>query len=133
MQLYVTMSPYDRASLSEGRKAVKHWHAQHPAGAILVVLEGHAVISSGEVLWRNTARTGRKESYGYIPDVCRLTSTANQISQQNQIVAKVLGQDIFCNLLTENRLGLRGMIALVCGYAYHTEKSRESILNLVQK
>jgi hypothetical protein len=50
-----------------------------------------------------------------------------------QMVEKVLGQDIFSKLLIENQYGFRGMIALVCGYAYHTEKSRESVLGLVQR
>jgi hypothetical protein len=46
---------------------------------------------------------------------------------------KVLSPQIFEMLLTENRCGFHGMLALVCGYAYHEEKSRKAIQNLIEK
>jgi hypothetical protein len=51
----------------------------------------------------------------------------------SQIVAQALGDDICRPLLMENQYGFRGLLALVCGYVYHTEKSRTSIKNLIQK
>jgi len=61
------MSFYDRNSLTLGRKEIKDWHKKYPAGAVLVVIEGHAVINSGMVLLRNSRGN---ENYQYLSNVC---------------------------------------------------------------
>jgi hypothetical protein len=66
LQLCVQMSFYDRDSLTGGRKAIKDWHKKYPAGAVLVVIEGHAVINSGVVLLKNSRGN---ENYQYLPKV----------------------------------------------------------------
>jgi hypothetical protein len=68
------MSLYDRDSLSQGRKEIKIWHSQYPAGAVLIVIEGHAVIDCGQVLWLNSRG---KENAAYMPNVWLLLSTGN--------------------------------------------------------
>jgi hypothetical protein len=68
------MSPYDRDSLTRGRKEIKSWHARYPSAAVLVVIEGHSVIDSGEVLWKTSSG---KENFDCMPNVCPLLSTGN--------------------------------------------------------
>jgi hypothetical protein len=124
------MSPYDRESLSTGRSEIKKWYHKHPSGSIFIIVEGHAVINSGEVLWLNSIQ---KEEFGYIPTVCLYSQFEIESDKECQIVMKVLSPQIFEMILTENRCGFRGMLALVCGYAYHEEKSRKVIQNLIEK
>jgi hypothetical protein len=60
------MAFYDRDSLTQGRQVIKRWHQQYPAGAVLAVIEGHAVIGCGEVLMKNSRGN---ENYTYLPNV----------------------------------------------------------------
>jgi hypothetical protein len=45
----------------------------------------------------------------------------------------ILGSKLFDSMLANNQHGFRGMLALVCGYAYLHKESLESIKQLVHK
>ena len=50
-QKVVKLHLYNRQSLSMGRDDIATWLMNFPDGSVFVVLEGHAIVSSGELLW----------------------------------------------------------------------------------
>jgi hypothetical protein len=67
LQMSVRLALYDRQSLDTGRSDILSWSNKFPGGAVFIVLEGHATVETGELLWQSASGRG---NYDYMPRVC---------------------------------------------------------------
>jgi hypothetical protein len=70
------VSRYDRESITIGRQKIEGWLSKFPGGGILVVLEGHSLAQTGELI---TLTSGGKEIYDYVTPVCFLSFSISNV------------------------------------------------------
>lgn len=114
------------------RGDTKDWLNLHPETSVLVIVEGHSAIQTGELVYSSPKNDTLK--YAGVKDVSILNSvflSSTSIFIYHQILEICIGHMLYKKLIVDNP-GTKGLIAVVCGYAFKFGSSSDGYKKLVQ-
>jgi hypothetical protein len=123
----------DQSSLEQLQSQALDWMATFPNSMVLVILDGHSTVGSGELVYvlPGKKRVNMREMPANVShDIHRSGQDYSDLFSF-QVIRAAFGKS-YDSVFSRNN-GKRGLISLSCGHTYIKNRSRESWVSLVSR
>lgn len=113
------------------RKDVHTWMQKHPQSSVLVVLEGHSAVNTGEIVYAPANAAGNLHQYINVVGEIFYQDASILLKEVHKLLPSVMSST-YDEVFVHNH-GQKGMLVLSCGHTYSCFAARQSWMRLVDR